>query len=310
MSDSTKSKINIYCSSKYRQPDEQTYNFKCIIPDGLLKCRLDEGFTMDVNCFYAYNTFYNCNSNYNHFQLWFFTQGGLPYMYQDLYLTNGNPNVFDVLNNLNSLISVYGNVSYNRIQNTFTYTRTYGQTTNYYNMYLVPINAGSFMGFTNNTQNLISSSGTNSTSPINVNTIQAINITIGGDISFLDNNIDNCYSKWQNSDIIIQKAVDVPKNSLIKYENIDGGDSFQYFLGNSDRIKWFSLNIYDQDMNIIPDFPDYYLHIQFNIREKLQNNELLTQNIEYSKNTFLILGYIFDMLNSFYKAFFNKNFLT
>ena len=88
-------------------------------------------------------------------------------------MTNGNPNVFDVLNNLNSLISVY---AYNRIQNTFTYTRTYGQTTNYYNMYLVPINAGSFMGFTNNTKNLISSSGTQSTSPINVNTIQAISL--------------------------------------------------------------------------------------------------------------------------------------
>ena len=77
-----KSKINIYCSSKYRQSDEQTYNFKVVIPDGLLKCANDELFTMDINYLYFYNSFYQCNLNYNHFQLWFYTSGGLPYMFQ------------------------------------------------------------------------------------------------------------------------------------------------------------------------------------------------------------------------------------
>ena len=305
-----KSKINIYISSKYRQQDEQTSDFKVVIPDGLLKCARDEYFTLNINCFYVYNTFYQCNANYNHFQLWFYTSGGLPYMFQDLYLTIGNPNIFDVMNNINTLISVYGNVSYDRIKNKFIYTRTYAQDSNYYNMYLVAINANSFLGFTNITKNLILTTGTYSTNPININPIQAINVTIGGDISFENNNIDNCYGRWQNSDIIIQKAIDVPMNGLIKYENVDGGDSFQYWLHNTDRIKYFELNVYDQDMNEIPDFPDYYLHVQFNIREKLQNNELLEKNIEYTKHNFLILGYIFDILNHFYKLLFNKNFLT
>ena len=305
-----KSKINIYCSSKYRQSDEQTYNFKVVIPDGLLECADDELFTMDINYLYFYNSFYQCNLNYNHFQLWFYTSGGLPYMLQDLYLTTGNPNIFDIISNINSLISVYGNVSYDRIKNKFIYTRTYAQDSNYYNMYLVAINASSFLGFINNTKNLILTTGTYSTNPININPIQAINITMGGDISFENNNIDNCYGRWQNSDIIIQKAIDVPMNGLIKYENIDSGDSFQYWLHNTSKIKWFVLNVYDQDMNIISDFPDYCIHIQFNIRELLQNNELLEKNIEYTKHNFLILGYIFDILNNFYKVFFNKNFLT
>ena len=43
-------------------------------------------------------------------------------------------------------------------------------------------------------------------------------------------------------------------------------------------------------MKLINDILDYYLHVQFNIREKLQNNELLEKNIEYTKNNFLILG--------------------
>ena len=46
-----KSKINIYISSKYRQQDEQTSDFKVVIPDGLLKCARDEYFTLNINCF-------------------------------------------------------------------------------------------------------------------------------------------------------------------------------------------------------------------------------------------------------------------
>ena len=60
MSSNIKSKINIYINSKYKQSDEQISNFKCVIPDGLLTCRNDEYFTMNINCFYVYNTFYNC----------------------------------------------------------------------------------------------------------------------------------------------------------------------------------------------------------------------------------------------------------
>ena len=134
-------------------------------------------------------------------------------------------------------------------------------------MYIAPVTAGSFLGFKNNTKKLILSSSIYSTSPINVNPIQAINITISCDISFEKNNNDNYNGIWQNSDIIIQKAVDVPKNCLIKYENIDGGDSFQYWIHNTDKIKYFDFDVYDQDMNLISDFPDYYLHVQFNIRE-------------------------------------------
>ena len=142
-------------------------------------------------------------------------------MVTDYYLTTGNPNVNDILTNLNSLIAVYGNVTYDRIKNSFTFTRTYAQDSNYYNMYFKPFNNCScFLGLKANTETLISTTGTISTFTINVNTITAINVCIDGDISFVTNNIDSCNGFYQNSDIILQKAVDVPKNGLIKYENI------------------------------------------------------------------------------------------
>ena len=68
---------------------------------------------------------YNCSSNYNYFQLWFHNIGGLPYVVQDLYLTIGNPNIYDVMQNLNSLLSVYCNVTYDRIKNEYIYTQEY-----------------------------------------------------------------------------------------------------------------------------------------------------------------------------------------
>ena len=73
---------------------------------------------------------------------------------------------------------------------------------------------------------------------------------------------------YKASDLILVKSVNVNKNELISYENIDGGDSFRFDLGNRDRIKYFVLSVYDQDGNTIQDMTDYFMHIQFIIRKK------------------------------------------
>ena len=41
-------------------------------------------------------------------------------MIQDYYLNNGNPNVYDVLSNINALTSIYMTTTYNRITNKLT----------------------------------------------------------------------------------------------------------------------------------------------------------------------------------------------
>ena len=45
-------------------------------------------------------------------------------MVQDYYLTNGNPTVYDVLSNINTLTSVYMTTTYNRITNKYSFTGT------------------------------------------------------------------------------------------------------------------------------------------------------------------------------------------
>ena len=176
-------------------------------------------------------------------------------------------------------------------------------------MYINTINSGCFFGLNNNVETLILFSSTECTNPININSIRALSIGIDGDISFNNNNMESNFnnSVYKASDLIFQTAVNVPKGYLINYQNIDGGDSFKYTLGNHDRIKYFILSVYDQDGNTITDMTDYIIHIQFTINKKSQQEILLKSLIDYNKQSYLILGHIFDILNNMYQYFFQKN---
>ena len=125
------SKINIYVNSKNRKSDETPSNFSVIIPDGLIKVNNDEYFTLSVNSFYCYNDFYQCNNNCNNFNIVFRTDLNDVYLNQTFNLNIGNPNIYDLINDINSKLSGYLTCSYDNIKNKITYTRTYTQTSNY-----------------------------------------------------------------------------------------------------------------------------------------------------------------------------------
>ena len=300
------SKINVYVNSRKRKTDESASNFSVIVPDGLLKVNKDQYFTMSVNSFYCYNDFYQCNSNSNYFILMFRTNTNTVYTSQDMYLDVGNPNVYDVVSNINAKCSTYLTCSYDNVKNKLLFTRTYTQTSNSYNMYIKTVNSGNFFGFLNNVENLIATTGTLSTSPINVNSIVALSVGIDGDISFNYNNMESSVnnSVYKASDLIFQTSVNVPKGYLIDYQNVDGGDSFKYTLGNTDRIKYFILSVYDQDGNTITDMTDYIIHIQFAINRKSRKEELMRSMIDYSKQSYLVLGHIFEIIHNIYVSVF------
>ena len=198
------------------------------------------------------------------------------YLTQKLYLNIGNPNVYDLLNDINTKLSGYLTCSYDNIKNKITYTRIYTQTANYYNMYINAVNSGCFFGLNNNAETLILTTGSECINPININSIRALSIGLDGDISFNNNNMESNLnnSVYKASDLIFQTSVNVPKGYLIDYQNIDGGDSFKFTLGNNDRIKYFILSVYDQDGNTISDMTDYIIHIQFTINKKSQQEIL------------------------------------
>jgi hypothetical protein len=302
------SKINIYVNSKNRKSDETPSNFSVIIPDGLLKVDKDEYFTMSVNSFYCYNDFYQCNNNCNSFNIILKNNVGNISGQQLFLLPVGNLNVNDIVNAINSVLQPANVLSctYDNIKNKITFTRLTPQTPTNNTFYINTLKVGNFLGFKNDTDILISFNGTSSTYPININTITALSVGIDGDISFNHNNMESNLnnSVYKASDLIFQTAVNVPKGYLITYQNIDGGDSFKYTLGNNDRIKYFILSVYDQDGNTISDMTDYIIHIQFTINKKSQQEQLLKTLIDYNKQSYLIIGHIFDILNNMFNYFF------
>jgi hypothetical protein len=159
-------------------------------------------------------------------------------------------------------------------------------------MYIKCINSGTFLGFENGVENLITSDSTSiSTIPCNINSITALYISLDG-LLFQNSNIsNNDYDGFKLSNIIFSHSVDVSKNQLITY-NSYGNSNFTYLLNNMYNIRYFKLRCYDQTLNIIQDMPNYYMTLQFNIKKKDNSEQLLKLILDYEKNIYLLLSYI------------------
>jgi hypothetical protein len=217
----------------------------------------------------------------------------------DYTLQDGNPNVNDVRTNLNGLLLNKVVVSYDRVRNKFLYKRTLPITTENFKMYLRIINSEDFLGFFKSDRNklilLPYFNNIYSNSIVNISGDEAIIIKISGDCILSGNTIDNFgLSTYQPSNIIFMKPIDVASNGLLKYNNEDGGDSFQYRIANIEQITYFELSVHNQDDEFIPNFSDYILLLQFirHTTEDNKTNSLLETLIDYVKQIYLIMSQI------------------
>ena len=298
-------KINIYINSKNRDVSEQISNFTVRIPQNLLRLEHGEYFTLNVNGFYCYNSWFNCIDGFNnefHIIIKNIENEVIEtYVYR---LNDGNPNVNDVKSNLNNLLINKVNITYDKQRNKFIFKRTLPISTQNYNMYLKIINSEDFLGFYKNDRNieillpyLINIYSNNI---INILGDEAIIIKINGECILAGNTVDNFGSQmYEPSNIIFMKPIDVPSNGLLKYNNEDGGDSFQYKLANVEQITWFTLTVHNQDDELIPNFSDYLLLLQF-IRHKTEEGKVettLNTLLDYVKQIYLLIThYLFPAM--------------
>ena len=290
-------KTNIYINSKNRNPAETASKFVVKIPENLLRLQKDEYFSLNVNGFYCFNTWFNCLNNFNNqFQLVIRDNNGNVSSITDYKLLDGNPDLIDVKNNLNLLLSTKVTVTYDKLKNKFMYKRILPLSNSNYKIFLEIINAEDFLGFRKSDRNveieLPLSTNVYSTYIVNVLGDEAITIKINGDVSFESNTIDNFgNTHYQPSDIIFMKPIDVPTNGLLQYNNQDSGDSFQYKLSNVEQVTWFELSVHNQDDEIIPDFGEYILLLQF-IKHRHDNKieSLLLGITDYIKQIYLLIS--------------------
>ena len=292
-------KINIYINSKNRDLSEQISNFTVRIPQNLLRLESGEYFTLNINGFYCYNSWFNCIDGFNNEFHIIIKNDNNEIVETIIYRINdGNPNVNDVRTNLNTLLLNKVIVSYDKQRNKFLFKRTLPVSTQNYTMYLKIINCEDFLGYYKSDRNieilLPYYQNVSSNNIINILGDEAIIIKINGDCILAGNTVDNFGTEtYEPSNIIFMKPIDVPSNGLLQYNNEDGGDSFQYRLANVEQITWFTLTVHNQDNELIPNFSDYILLLQF-VRHKTEEGKieiLLNTLVDYVKQIYLLVSH-------------------
>jgi hypothetical protein len=291
-------KVCVFINSKNRAANEAVSNFNVVIPDALLRLyNKNEYWTLNVNYFSCFNSWYNCQTNFNdQFQLIYYDNEDNINETINLRLTEGNPDVYDIKNQLNKILKTHVNVNYDKPKNIYIFKRTSIVTNEKHKLYLNIINAEDFLGFSKNKRNTLIElpllTDVYSDQPINVIGDEVITISIIGDASLETSTIDNFTNKeYVPSDIIFCQPIDVPPYSLLQYANEDGGDSFQFRLKPIKDIKYFNLKIKNQDNEIIPTMTDYILTLQFVKHETHNKTETLLESIlDYLRQMFMMIG--------------------
>ena len=291
-------KVCVFINSKNRAANEAVSNFNVAIPDALLRLyNKNEYWTLNVNYFSCFNSWYNCQTNFNdQFQLIYYDNEDNINETINLRLTEGNPDVYDIKNQLNKILKTHVNVNYDKPKNIYIFKRTSIITNEKHKLYLNIINAEDFLGFSKNKRNTLIElpllTDVYSDQPINVIGDEDIIISIDGDASLETSTIDNFSNKeYVPSDIIFCQPIDVPPYSLLQYANEDGGDSFQFRLKPIKDIKYFNLKIKNQDNEIIPHMTDYLLVLQFVKHETHNKTETLLESIlDYLRQMFMMIG--------------------
>ncbi len=289
-------KINLYVNSSYRNKDETTTNLKVIVPSGLIKSYGKDYFTLSITSFYCFNTLYQMDENNSDFNIVIrdISNNTFKYLFFSFVDCVGNPNVYNILEELNLLLNGYISVTYDKIKNLFLFTRTKAVDASNNKIYLKNKTCANFLGFSKdyiNKEIEITTDGIYSYQPINVIYHQQLLINIDGDIQMSINNLDNKNSDiLEPSSVLFMKPIDINRNQLIMYDNIDGNASFQYKISQKDTINQINIRVTNQDNEDIITLGDWQLTMQLERHDEDITESLLTQIKEYISYIFLIIG--------------------
>ena len=118
-------KINLYVNSGYRKADETTTNLRVIVPSGLIKSYGKDYFTLSITSFYCFNTLYQMDEYNSDFNIIIrdVSNNIFKTLYYSFVNCVGNPNVYDIRDELNTLLNGYISVTYDKIKDLFLFTR-------------------------------------------------------------------------------------------------------------------------------------------------------------------------------------------
>ena len=296
-------RVNFYLNSSNRTLGESSSKFEMLMETALFTSEVEETFFINVIQFNTFNNFYQVQKGYNtDFKILIYNSINQSHDTIIGELPEGNLIVNDVLAYLQTLLNNIVTVEYDKIKNKFVFTTT-SNNVNHAFIYLYIINCDSLLGFTRSKRKrnilLPHNIDVYSEQPVNLISITNFFMHITGDIYLNDENYDNHNSSIiDRNNIIFSMAVDKPFNHCLTYNNIDGGNSFYFRLDNNKtNINRFGLEIRDQFNQIIPQFPDYNMIIQFT--KKTRENLFYKQLLEikaYLNQVYLLIALFFERL--------------
>lgn len=277
-----KKTITSFINSSNRQSTEDVYNFTIDFQDGVLTCNNNEFMEINVLSFDMPNNMYNIDSNNNQFQI----KDGENYINKTI--PAGNYNVKTFLKILQEIITEHIIIKYNEAQNTYTFQPDITQTGITDASYkFKSINIGGLLNISNDIEYDITQAGF-TTGLVNLVNFNKVMVKTKN-ISYYYSNIQNLTTNKQVlNDVIFWKSkTDVEPYAILKYNNEDGGNSFNYKIEDR-QINSIIFELKNERDEFITNAPEYLMVIQFNFYEK-QNYFNLLKNIERT---------LFDMYNT------------
>jgi hypothetical protein len=294
-------KITSFISSQNRQSNEEIYDFTIDYPDGILTIKDNEYCELNVVSFDMPNNMYNINASNDHFQIKLDNAN-----VKDIHIKHGNYSVNTLLKQFQDIFSqnvipessilhtFFGTYAdaltivciYDNIQNKYIFKKEldlpFGiELPLAFSLYFKPITCGDLLGMVNGDEKEITANGM-STGLINLIDYNKIIVHTEG-ISYYYSNIENLSTNSNRqflSNIIFWKSkADVPPYQLIKYNNEDGGNSFNYRIENKE-INSLKIQLKNERGEFLEDAPDYTIVIQYIFYEKNETNKIL-KSIDY-----------------------------
>ena len=301
-------RINLYLNSANRTLGDSASSFEMTMSNSLVTADTNEIFFLNIIQFNTFNNFYQVQTGYNtDFQIILKPTSGSNQIITGI-IPYGNLSVYDILNYVSVSLSGLITITYDKLKNKFIFTRIINNTTLYNgiyisNIYLNIINCEQLLGFSrtsrNNNIEFVYNVAKYSDVPINVISITNFFVHVSGDLYLNDENYDNHNSsEVDNNNIIFSMAVDKPFNTCLSYNNSDGGNSFYFRLDNcKTNINHFRLEIKDQFNQLIPNFPEYNMIMQFT--KKTRENIFIIPLLEiknYIMQIYLMIGMLYQKL--------------
>lgn len=283
--------INVFITSKNRTQNERPSNWVINLPSNLISCNgKSHGLRVNVVSFHIQNNFYNVNSLNDYFEV-IIKDGATVLETLPFHIENGNYSVLTFRDYINNLVNGYFNITYFSSRNKYKIKRTYPDILK--SVYLKTINSGLFFGLDDNYEYELFETLTeanNTCTMISFDKVVVNAIGMNPEIQSIENIGKNDFEFERSSILLWVSRGDACPNSIIKYDNFDGGNSYSYNLYDT-NINSLNLILTDEYNNELTDALDYTLMLQFVIYEK-DKREVYTEISkisEYLKNIYVFL---------------------